>query len=736
MNQSKAREEEELYTGKDTFLTDSPDRKPVEPANNVKARAKAKDNLALYLESGELHPVVNHIRILAQNFMSVYQNEWTAQQSVWTKADEMYWMKQATWRMQELTRAQVSGSMFQIVCRRLEDGAHLVTFPNGDEEIPIKFMPASSVFEPTDEKAKRALVADGLNNLALEHMRKARFPSKSRIAYHHVYKYATSFAYVPWEYKVEKRKRWKAVNKSIPSQENPLNPTDVTYTHADTGEQQKTPFDAELIVEEKEVVTADHTGFHPLKPEQIFADSRIDSMDRQLVVMHRADMTRTEIWTEALSGRYKNLEKITRLNAFQQYDWPNQPENQRKTDAGQTTTDSNYTEMYERMMVWMMLPEIEVTKNSKGEVTDLKWKQNAPECRYVMEVVGPLMDNGNIVVRLQESEYWGNGVPYIKYDSHQDDVGLYHRGLVNLLEDNMIQERTAKAQLMDNRTLLNYRPVTVISGRVRSKSLKIGQSTAFQVTSQDAIKQLDVTDFTQMISTSLKDVRDETNEIAQIPKFMYGQAVGARTSASEFAAMRDSGSAPALANYKTLNDQMFGGWLRKFKEYVPQFLDRDVAVKVLGPNGDTLVKMITADEFDIDMMVQEVAITAFDSKQTTRQLFTNMVVNVLSLPMFQGITNPVAVLDKLFQMFPEVCPNPEELFVDNPMIQKLLMEYQRQKSIESNNRTDALAGAELPTPDGGAPGQTPGQASGAMISGPAGAVAGPAAPSGGGMPGM
>lgn len=643
----------------------------VTPSTNVKSYVKANPNLAIYTSDGLLHPIVDHILKIARNALSTFQDGWSAQQVNWEKADSFYWMNQKRSRMPELTRAEVSASTFQIVVCRLCAGAYMVTFPNGQEdELPIKFYPAVSIYTPSDDMEKKGVLADALNMVALEHMRKNGFAKKYRKVILSTFKYATSFAYVPWSHRIEMRKRYEDIDNN----ETSIDPQGKTvYTHKDTGEQSSTPWPGTTEVREMEHTVADWVDFEPIKPSSIYIDGRIDDMDRQPMVLWRSDLTRPEIAQEARAGKYKNIDQITQLQRFNLYVWENQVDNQERNDAGQVTTDSLNTEVYERWQCWLLLPRLDV-KETNGKVTSIKWNQNAPERRYLMETVGGL-NYSPIVVRLTESPYWSNGVPFLKFHSHEDDVGAYHRGLVDLLDDQQLQEQVAKGQLMDNRTLRNFRPISVLAGRVRNKSLKIGHNTAFQVTSQDAIKQLDVQDLSQTIENTLNYVKNESESIAQVPKFMLGQPMGGRTTAEEFASVRDQGSAPSLSNYKDLNMQIVGGWLRKFKEYIPQMLDKEVAIKA-NVRGQDLFVMITADEFDIDMELQEIAITAFDSKNNTRQLFMSLIGGVLSSPMFAGMTNPIAMLIALFKMFPEITPNPEQFINKDPQIQAMLVAFQ------------------------------------------------------------
>jgi len=656
--------------GRNLFLTDEK-RKAMDP-REVKAKATAPVNLAIYKDD-QIHPVVQHVLNLCASSKSAYQDQWSNFNTWWQKADNFYWMAQKKCNMPELTRANVSASTFYITSRRLADGAYTVTFPTGNAELPISFFPTTTVFDTSEEKRKRAMVSEALNQIALESMRKNNMGLTAKKAYHSVYKYATGFAYVPWDYEVEKRKRWKEIDVNIIEEVDGA----IVYTHAETGEQAMEPFPFKLEEEIYDHVVKDGIGFHPLKPEAIFADSRIEDLDRQTCFLWRSDMTRPEIWRQVRAGNYKNEDRITELQKFQLFNWESQVENTRKTDAGQVTTDSMESEVYERWQAWILLPKIKVKKNKAGEVTDLEWDQNGEECRYLVETIGKI-DDAPVVVRFQESPYWGNGIPFIVYNSHEDDVGLYKRGLVHLMEDNMTQEQVAKGQLMDNRTLLNFRPLTVLSGRVRNKSFKIGHNTVFQVTSQEAIKQLQVADLSATIAGTLNDIRNESQMIAQVPKFMIGQEMGGRTSATEFAAIRDQSSAPGLNDIRVLNLQIFGAYLRKLKSYIPQFLDRDVYVKFQGENGQEVYDIIKSEDFSMDMDLKEIAVTAFDSKQTTRQIVIGLLQSILSNPVLAGALNPMGLLVRIFSMFPEVFPNPEELINKDPQIMDTLKQYQRQ----------------------------------------------------------
>lgn len=665
------------------FLNDE-DRKPIEAAPIAnKVKAKAQPNLAIYHDD-VLDEVVAGVLRMGGQFYEAFQTNWTnQQQNVWEPADEMYWMALKEHRLSELTRAKVSASVFHRVCRRLADGAFLASFT---EEMPVKFFPDIGVFEDSENKKRKATVAEALNRWASYCMRKTCFESKARSSYHSVFKYGDHIAYVPYDYEVEKRKRWveKNPNEMISGLTG-----EVGYKHTETGEISNTPHPMEMEEEEYDYVCKDHVGFHPIKVDQCWLDNRISDLDRQTCFLYRSDMTRGEIVNKCLSGQFINFDKITQMQKFNPYSTANTVEMERIENAGKGQTDSELSEMYEHWQMWILLPRIKVKVNSKGKVTSMKWDQNAQPRRYLMETIGDINSNNAVVVRFQESPYWGDGIPFIAAHSHEDDSGFYHRGLVGLTMDNYIQETVAKGQLMDNRTLQNMRPMCRMIGRVKNKDMKMGYDKVFDVTSQDAIRQLDVPDITQNIMPTLQYLESDSEKVGQTPPFALGEALGGRTSATEFATIRDQSSAPALNDIKQINMQLFGGYMKKLKEYAPQFLDKDIAVQVAGPEGEQATFMITADEFNADMMLKEVSVQEFENKSTVRQILLNMT-QILFSPAIAPFINPIGYLTRIFKAFSTVFPNPEEILNKDENVQQLMKAY--------------LAQAPADAPQAGAPG--------------------------------
>jgi hypothetical protein len=669
------------------------------------AVAKAPPNLAIYDSQGNMHEVVDHVFKLARDAKLSYENQRQAMKEAWTRADEYYWMAQKEHRMPELTRAKVSASVFYRCSRRLSDGAYLATFQQGEQ--PMKFFPELSVFDLSEDKSKTAAVTEALNRWAATSMRKTRFKEKMKKAYHQVYKYANVIAYVPYDYAIEKRKRYEPidVNESV------VDPVtgELKYVHKETGEESVTPFGPELQVVEYDHACKDEVGFHVLPIEHCYLDNRIEDLDRQTSFLWRSDMTRPEIWAEARAGKFKNVDKITALQQFQIFGIESDVTTQRIYDSGKTMIDALASEIYERWQCWVLLPEITVKTNKKGEVTDLVWDQNAAERRYVMEFIGPLSSGMPICVNFRESPYWGNGIPFIPAHSHEDDSGFYHRGLVNLLEDNMVQEQVAKGQMLDSRTLMNFRPMVRKIGAVKNKDMKITHNTVFDVVSLDAIKQMEVGDLGPSNKFIADYLKEDSEAISQTPSFFLGQAMGGRTSATEFSTIRDQSAAPAILDIKSLNMQLIGGYMRKLREYAPQFIDRDVAVPGLFKG---ISATVSPDEFQRDFRIEDIAVTDFENRMMVRQQLLNIIQVVATAPMFMGAVNPIGLLMKLFSQYREIFPNPEELLAKNPQVQAMLVEFQKQQAtvqqmmqqpMEVEEPEEPEAPGDIEEPEEGAP---------------------------------
>jgi hypothetical protein len=647
------------------WLTEEPGRKPV-PASPLAAgaRAAAPVNLAIY-DGEEPNEVVNRVLQMAQKSYAALQNQREALLERWEKADSFYWMAQKEHRMPELTRAKVSASIFYQAVRRLANGANVATFPTGSDKLPVKAVVKANPYDLTEKRAEKAKKAEAVNQFALFCFQKADIETKRSGCYTSTYKYANFLAYTPWDFEIERRKRWEPANPNRPMVGED---GQTLYVHADTGETSATPHGIELREVEYDYVCKDSVGFYPLPIEDVWLDDNIADLDRQPSLLWRSSLTRAEIWKQAKAGLYANTDKITETHAYDYYSEQAQTTQQRRADAGKATASQEQTELYERWQCWMLLPRIEVKKRADGTVRSLAWDQNAEPRRYLLEVVGNVNERP-VIVRLCESPYWDNGVPFIDAHSHDDDCGFYRRGLTELLDDNMVQEQVAKGQLMDNRTLMSFRPLVRQIGRVRNKSLKITHNTVFDVTHPDAIKQLDVRDNTATILPSIQYIRDDSEKVANTPKFMLGDAMGGRTTASEFASIRDSSAAPSLNDYKQLNLQIWGRYLKKIMAYMPQFLSNDISA------GDL---HFTPDEFnDLDFDVEEVATNEFENRMAAQQVVISLV-GALQSPMFVGIVNPVSTAVKIFSQFPAVFPNPEELIVKNPATAALLAEWRNQ----------------------------------------------------------
>lgn len=657
------------------FLTNEK-RKEVKPSSvALKAIARAPLNLALYDKNDNPHDVLAHVLQVARSYYTAYQNQWSALTEKWDKSDSMYWMEQKESRMPELTRSKVSASSFHRVVRRIADGAYLATF---SEDMPVKFFPDIGIFDQPEDKKKKAVIAEGLNRLALYSMKKNDMKVKARKSFLNVYKYGNHIAYVPYEYVIEKKRSYKEVdhNERVETSDG-----QVMFKHTRTETLSNVPHPPELYEVEQDEVVRDWVGFEPLDLDDCLLDNTIDDLDRQQCFFHRSKISRSDIWRQAKVGNWKNIERITQLQQFQQYDWQSQAKNNRITNAGKTTTDNFNTESYDSWKVWIMLPKIKAKFNKKGEVTDMTWDQNAEECRYLLEIVGTIEGN-SVVTRLSESPYWGNGIPYIDCHSHEDDSGWYHRGLMELLEDNMLQEQVAKGQLMDNRALMMFRPVIRQVGKVKNKDLRITHNTTFDVYTPNALTFMDIPDFTANLNNTIQYLKQDSESLAQVPSFMIGEALGGRTSATEFAAIRDQSSAPQLNDIKNMNLKFFGGWMKKFKEYIPQFLDREVAIEVAGEQGQKMLVYLKAEDFQADVAVMEYAVQEFQNKATMQQIMINLAQMIATNPMFNSAVQPVAFLERFFQQFNSVFPNPEEILRKDEDIMAMIQAYLAQAPVQ------------------------------------------------------
>lgn len=673
----------------DLFLSDDKKRADLKPSVVAqKSLVRSPPNLANYDSDGNLDPVVAHVLKLAQDFLSAYQNQNGAMYDKWDRCDQLYWMAQKESRMPELTLAKVSSSIYYRTARRLADGALVATFQGTD--LPVKYQPDVGVFDPPETKQRKAIVSEGLNRYIDYNMRKADVKTKADDSFNWTYKYGNHIVYVPYDFEVERVKKY---TDEDPNEIQTSTDGSTVYKHKRTGAYSVTPHPPETYEVEYDKVTKDNVGYYPRSLDQVFLDNRIPDLDRQTCLLDRGDITRPEIWAKAKAGVFKNINRISQMQQFQQYDWTNQMEIDRINNSGKVTTDSYMSEMYEHWMVWITIPKLDVKINNKGEATSIKWDQDAAPRRYVMHVIGRLNENSSVVVRFSESPYWSNGVPYIASHSHADDSGFYHRGLLELLDDNILEDQVAKGQLIDNGTLQNRRPIIRVVGRCRTKDMRIGVNKVFDVTSRDALDFLQVNDLSLNILKRLEYLKKDSEDTAQTPPFMLGEGVGGRASATEFATIRDQSSTPALKDIKSLNLQLMGGYARKCKEYAPQFLDKELAVDIDGPNGEKFWYTIHPDDFNIDLDIQEIAVQEFQNKATARQLLLNLT-QLIASPAFAPFINVVGFLERVFSTFSDIFPNPEEILNKDEATQALMYQYLAQAPAQGSPAPGMMAAGQ------------------------------------------
>jgi hypothetical protein len=251
--------------------------------------------------------------------------------------------------------------------------------------------------------------------------------------------------------------------------------------------------------------------------------------------------------------------------------------------------------------------------------------------------------------------------------------------------------------------------------------MRITHNTVFDVSSIDALQEMQVSDLTANLNNTLQYLSHDSESIGQVPPFALGEALGGRTSATEFAAIRDQSSAPMMNDIKNLNLQLFGGWMKKVKEYVPQFLDKDVAVEIAGDQGARMLALIKPDEFKAELSVEEYAVQEFQNKSTMQQIMINLAQIVAANPIFASAIVPQGFLERFFQQFNSVFPNPEEIIrKDEDMINMI-------RQWISQNPIPGQTGPATGQPGANAPqlGNTP-QLAGPMGAQPMNAVMGAA----------
>lgn len=469
-------------------------------------------------------------------------------ETIWDNNDRMYRIKPDESK-DDVHRANEATGVFHISINQLVSMAFKVMTDN-----PHNYKYGyKGIVDDEGQNLLRAKNAEILTKLLHKAFENGRFKKNLKRILLNLYKNGTGFLGIPWEKRL----------------------VDLTYRDKDTGSR-------------KSMKVKEHNlpGFEFIPIDKIRLDENIDEIDDQPAIFIDSPIS----WGKLLSDSRKNKVKLFEKDAgqdefknkFAKYKYTisgngdNTPLADRVENADRILQDRT-SEFYQHWVVWALLP---INKESG------RWDKNGDEIRCRVRILGT--PESCEIIEIRENIFPG-GIPMLVAHQTEDDIGMYHISLGEKIKSYYDQICIAIDQLIDNRSKNCRRPVAYDPLRVEIDKYDFGHSNAIPVTGGDirsAFVELQIADMTQTIMPTINYCEMKIKEIMNTTDAVMGQALGGRTSASEYMGAKASATTPIYSDMASMEGDIIGGYMLKFAQYVHTFMTLEDIVDQIGDVGN------------------------------------------------------------------------------------------------------------------------------------------------------
>lgn len=505
-------------------------------------------------------------------------------ETIWDDNDRMYRVKPDETK-DDVHRANEATGVFHISINQLVSMAFKVMTDN-----PHNYKYGyKGVIDDEIVNTMRAKNAEILTQLLHRAFENGRFKKNLKRLLLNIYKNGTGFLGIPWEKRM----------------------VDLTYRDKETGGR-------------KSMKVSDHNlpGFEFIPIDKIRLDENIDEIDDQPGIFIDSPIS----WSKLLSDSRKNKVKLFARdseqedfkNKFAKYKYTvsgnrdNVALSDRADNADRPLQDRT-SEQYQHWVIWALLP---INKESG------KWDINADEIRCRVRILGT--PESCEIIEIRENVFPG-GIPMLVAHQTEDDIGMYHISLGEKIKSYYDQICIAIDQLIDNRSKncrrsLFYDPLRITS----IDKYDFGHSNAIPVEGGDirsAVVEMQIADMTQTIMPTINYCEMKIKEIMNTTDAVMGQALGGRTSASEYMGAKASATTPIYSDMASMEDDIIGGYMLKFAQYVHTFMTLEDIVDQVGEVGNEFQFQL-ADIYSLELRGVVEAMDKTMRIQNLMQLFS------------------------------------------------------------------------------------------------------------------
>lgn len=483
-------------------------------------------------------------------------------ETIWGDNDRMYRVKPDDSKDDE-HRANEATGVFHISINQLVSMAFKVMTDN-----PHNYKYGyKGVIDDEATNMVRAKNAEILTKLLHKAFEGARFKKNLKRILLNIYKNGTGFLGIPWEKRI----------------------VDLTYRDKATGDR-------------KSMKVSEHNlpGFEFIPIDKVRLDENIDELDDQMGIYIDSPISWGKLLADSRKNKVKLFEKDAGSEGFKnkfakyKYTITGNGENDalgERADNADRPLQDRTSELYQHWVIWALLP---IDKKTG------KWNPDGDEIRCRVRILGT--PESCEIIEIRENVFPG-GVPMLVAHQTEDDIGMYHISLGEKIKSYYDQICIAVDQLIDNRSKNCRRPVFFDPLRVEIDKYDFGHSNAVPVTGGDirsAIVEAQIADMTQTIMPTINYCEIKIKEIMNTTDAVMGQALGGRTSASEYMGAKASATTPIYSDMASMEDDIIGGYMLKFAQYVHTFMTLEDIVDQVGEVGQEF-QFALADIYSLEL---------------------------------------------------------------------------------------------------------------------------------------
>lgn len=225
-----------------------------------------------------------------------------------------------------------------------------------------------------------------------------------------------------------------------------------------------------------------------------------------------------------------------------------------------------------------------------------------PLKRYIMEYFGCSLVTGNVeMIRCQENFYPYGDLPIFGSSHFPDlDSGLYGSAIGAILESHYEQIVRALNQYLDNKDRLNDPPAHIITGSPALNQDINAKGARIEVNGPNDISTQAILDATGTTPNFIGLVREQAKTATKAVDSILGQAMGARTTATEAGNVFQTAMSGVVTEVNLFNHDMSGEFADRVNAYTIAWVDPDIFNAVTGSNAF----QIKPEHFAIRLTIQ------------------------------------------------------------------------------------------------------------------------------------